>query len=117
MESQDELCPHCGKKGYIKYYYLGLHSKVKNWFRNEAMCKTNAVTLGRKRALAWKNFKLASEKRNLGWAKMGGPPVVLGPKPNMDSTNKMCKLHSYHLKVKSDHCSKFSNLSNWKEEA
>ena len=39
MESQDELCPHCGKKGYIKYYYLGLHSKVKNWFRNEAMCK------------------------------------------------------------------------------
>ena len=39
MESQDELCPHCGKKGYIKYYYLGLHSKVKNWFWNEAMCK------------------------------------------------------------------------------
>ena len=22
-----------------------------------------------------------------------------------------------HLKVKNDHCSKFSNLSNWKEEA
>ena len=39
MESQDELCPHCGKKGYIKYYYLGLHSKAKNWFQNEAMCK------------------------------------------------------------------------------
>lgn len=28
MQSKDELCPHCGKKGYIKYYYLGLNAKV-----------------------------------------------------------------------------------------
>jgi len=29
MESKDELCSHCGKKGYIKYYYLSLNAKVK----------------------------------------------------------------------------------------
>ena len=39
MQSKDELCPHCGKKGYIKYYYLGLNAKVKNWFRSEGMCR------------------------------------------------------------------------------
>jgi len=37
MESKDELCFHCGKKGYTKYYYLGLNAKVKNWFRTESM--------------------------------------------------------------------------------
>ena len=30
MSSKDELCPHCGSSGYIKHYYLGLSSKVKN---------------------------------------------------------------------------------------
>jgi len=39
MEYQDELCPHCGNPGYIKYYYLGLHDKLKNWFRDKEMCK------------------------------------------------------------------------------
>lgn len=39
MQSKDELCSHCGKKGYIKYYYLGLNAKVKNWFRSEGMCR------------------------------------------------------------------------------
>ena len=39
MESRDELCPHCSNKGYIKYYYLGLNDKVKNWFQSEAMCQ------------------------------------------------------------------------------
>lgn len=41
LESKSDLCPHCGKPGYIKYHYmyLGLNEKVKNWFRNEAMCK------------------------------------------------------------------------------
>ena len=31
MSSKGELhvCPHCGSSGYIKYYYLGLSSKVK----------------------------------------------------------------------------------------
>ncbi|EDO34546.1 predicted protein [Nematostella vectensis] len=39
MESKNELCPNCGKCGYIKYYYLGLHEKLKNWFRNLNMCR------------------------------------------------------------------------------
>lgn len=41
LESKSDLYPHCGKSGYIKYYYmyLGFNEKVKNWFRNEAMCK------------------------------------------------------------------------------
>jgi len=26
------------KKGYLKYYYLGLPTKVKNWFKNKEMC-------------------------------------------------------------------------------
>lgn len=39
MSSKDELCPHCGNGGYIKYYYLGLSSKVKNWFKTKSMCR------------------------------------------------------------------------------
>ena len=38
MDSKDELCPHCGS-GYIKYYYLGLNGKIKNWFRSKLMCE------------------------------------------------------------------------------
>jgi len=39
MESKHDKCPYCGKVGYIKYLYLGLENKVKNWFRNKTMCK------------------------------------------------------------------------------
>ena len=39
MSSKDELCPHCGSSGYIKYYYLGLSSKVKNWFKTKSTCR------------------------------------------------------------------------------
>lgn len=38
MENKDSRCPHCGNKGYIKYMYLGLENKLKNWFRNKTMC-------------------------------------------------------------------------------
>lgn len=38
MDGKDEECPNCGNTGYIKYCYLGLKSKVKNWFKNETMC-------------------------------------------------------------------------------
>ena len=34
MENKDDLCRNCGKKHYLTYYYLGLNSKVKNWFRS-----------------------------------------------------------------------------------
>ena len=39
MEGKDDLCSHCGKKSYLTYYYLGLNSKIKNWFRNETLCE------------------------------------------------------------------------------
>ena len=39
LENKDDLCIHCGKKGYLKYYYLGISTKVKNWFKNVDMCK------------------------------------------------------------------------------
>ena len=37
----------------------------------------NVITLDGKRALGWKNFKLANEKGKLGRAKVCGSPVVL----------------------------------------
>ena len=37
MEGKDDLCTHCGKKCYLTYYYLGLNSKIKNWFRNKTL--------------------------------------------------------------------------------
>lgn len=39
LENKDDLCIHCGKKGYLKYYYLGISTKVKNWFKNVDMCR------------------------------------------------------------------------------
>ena len=39
LENKDDLCIHCGKKGYLKYYYLGIGTKVKNWFKNVDMCR------------------------------------------------------------------------------
>ena len=38
MENKHDRYPRCGNKGYIKYMYLGLENKGKNWFRNESMC-------------------------------------------------------------------------------
>ena len=38
MENKCDGCLHCGKEGYIKYMYLGLENKVKNWFRSKTMC-------------------------------------------------------------------------------
>ena len=37
MENKDDVCIHCGNNGYLTYYYLGLSSKVKNWFRSEPL--------------------------------------------------------------------------------
>ena len=39
LENKDDLCIHCGKNGYLKYYYLGIGTKVKNWFKNVDMCR------------------------------------------------------------------------------
>jgi len=38
MESVTEKCRFCGEAGTIKYYYLGLRSKVKLWAADQEMC-------------------------------------------------------------------------------
>ena len=35
MESATEKCRYCGEAGTIKYYYLGLRSKVKLWVADQ----------------------------------------------------------------------------------
>lgn len=39
MEDPNALCRHCGKKGSIKYYYLGLSDKIRTWFSDFSMCE------------------------------------------------------------------------------
>ena len=39
MENKDDVCIHCGKNSYLTYYYLGLGSQVKNWFRSKPLCE------------------------------------------------------------------------------
>lgn len=39
MSSEDELCPHCNKKGTIPYYYLGLGPKLNLWTSDPIFCK------------------------------------------------------------------------------
>ena len=38
-------------------------------------------------------------------------------KASINSSFRVLKFYISIVKVKSDHCSKFTNLSNWKEEA
>ena len=40
MESCNELCPHCGERGNIPYYYLSLTEKVKIWCSSPEMCQS-----------------------------------------------------------------------------
>ena len=39
MENKNDVCTHCGNEGYLTYYYLGLSSKIKNWFRSTTLCE------------------------------------------------------------------------------
>lgn len=39
MQSEDDLCPHCNKKGTIPYYYLGLCPKINLWVSDPTFCK------------------------------------------------------------------------------
>ena len=39
MEDINALCHHCGKKGFIKYYYLDLSDKIRTWFSDFSMCE------------------------------------------------------------------------------
>ena len=97
MESKSDLCAHCGKHGYIKYYYLGLNDKVKNWFRNEIMCKKMLWHWEEKDHWLGRTTSWPTKKRILGWAKMDGAAMVLRFKPNMGFTNTLYKLQSYNF--------------------
>ena len=39
LSSEDELCPHCSKRGSIPFYYLGLGPKVNLWASDPVFCK------------------------------------------------------------------------------
>ena len=39
MDGKKQTCKHCGGKGKIKYYYLGLETKVKLWCDDLEMCQ------------------------------------------------------------------------------
>lgn len=39
MEEKKQTCKHCGRKGKIKYYYLGLETKVKHWCGDLEVCE------------------------------------------------------------------------------
>lgn len=38
LGSQSDLCRHCGDKGTIPYYYLGLKGKIKCWVSHPDVC-------------------------------------------------------------------------------
>ena len=38
MKNKNDRCKYCGSEGYIHYFYLGINSKVKCWFKSTTMC-------------------------------------------------------------------------------
>ena len=39
MDKKTDTCRHCGQPGNLKYYYLGLRGKVKQWTSSPEMCR------------------------------------------------------------------------------
>ena len=39
MDKETNTCRDCGQKGKLKYYYLGLEGKVKQWVSSPEMCR------------------------------------------------------------------------------
>lgn len=81
VENKDDLCVHCGKKPYMKYYYLGLSTKVKNWFKSLDMCKkmlshweAREHWLGHEKGFPEK-WKFGMEKDGLKYNGFGTPIV------------------------------------------
>ena len=50
LGSQSDLCRHCGDKGTIPYYYLGLKGKIKCWY-HILMCATKFCHTGEKKTI------------------------------------------------------------------
>ena len=38
MKNKNDQCKYCGSEGYIHYFYLGINTKVKCWFKSTTMC-------------------------------------------------------------------------------
>ena len=60
MKSQDDMCSHCGNIGSIKFLYLGLETKVKNWFRSRELSKKKCWHLGYKGTTGWEFLKITT---------------------------------------------------------
>ena len=71
MENKDDVCIHCGKNGYLTYYYLGLGSKVKNWFRSKPLCEQMQSHWKERNHWLGRTESWNLKKRNVGWAEMG----------------------------------------------
>ena len=39
LDKKTDTCRHCGKPGKLKYYYLALQGKVKQWVASPEMCR------------------------------------------------------------------------------
>ena len=48
MENGEDKCRHCGKKGTIKFYYLGISDKVQLWCSNRGVCEKMMAHWGEK---------------------------------------------------------------------
>ena len=82
MQSEDDLCPHCNKKGTIPYYYLGLRPKINLWasdlFFAKKCCRTG---LKRIIGLDKKIRKVGVFKaKDMGWKTFLRPAVLLEPR-------------------------------------
>lgn len=72
VESQSDLCCHCGEQGDIPYYYLGLKGKIKRWVSHPDMCY--------ELLLHWREIEMKAgiQKRAVGWEEVCRVIVVLG---------------------------------------
>ena len=62
MGSSSDLCKYCEQPGSIKYYYIGLTGRVKQWCKNKDMCKK--MTAHWQHRSSW----IGVDSRN-GWGK------------------------------------------------
>ena len=62
MQSATEKCRFCGEVGTIKYYYLGLHGKVRQWTADPDMCsKMTAHWLGKEHWMNGNGWEIKKE--------------------------------------------------------
>jgi len=65
MESSKDKCRHCGRKGKVRYFYLGLKEKIQKWFQNEETKKKLLAHWEEKEH--WLKRETAWENKNEIW--------------------------------------------------